>query len=63
MKNNESLLTVKEIADYLKLNVLTVYEYIRTGQLSAVKLGRYYRVIRKDLLAFVDSHKTFQKPL
>lgn len=58
MTDKESLLTVKDIADYLRINALTVYEYIRSGQLRAVKLGRYYRVVQKDLSQFVENHKT-----
>ena len=59
MELYDRLLTVKETADVLKLNVLTVYDYIRSGRLNAVKLGRYYRVTHKDLIDFIESHKTF----
>jgi excisionase family DNA binding protein len=58
MELYDRLLTVKETADVLKLNVLTVYDYIRSGRLNAVKLGRYYRIEQKDLMAFIESHKT-----
>ena len=52
------LFTVKEVADLLKLNILTVYEYIRKNQLSAVKFGRYYRIEEYDLERFIAVHKT-----
>ncbi len=58
METYDRLLTVRETADILKLNTLTIYEYIRNGTLKAVKLGRYYRIVYIDLLAFIDSHKT-----
>lgn len=58
MELYDRLLTVKETAEILKLNTITVYEYIRTGSLNAVKLGRYYRIVYKDLIAFIESHKT-----
>lgn len=58
MNQKDTLLTVKETALYLKLNPLTVYDYIRAGKLKAVKFGRYYRVLQQDLNSFVNDHKT-----
>lgn len=54
----DTLLTVKETAKHLQLNTLTVYEYIKTGKLNAVKFGRYYRIVYRDLQAFINAHKT-----
>ena len=51
-------LTVKEVAQILQLNVLTVYVYIRNNLLEAFKFGRYYRVDEKDLEQFIQIHKT-----
>ena len=50
-------LTVKEVAITLKLNPLTIYEYIRTRKLPAVKFGRYYRVSSSDLTVFLEHQK------
>lgn len=58
MNQTDTLLTVKEAAVYLKLNPLTLYEYIRAGKLKAVKFGRYYRILEEDLKIFVNSHRT-----
>ncbi len=58
MSSLQTLLTVKETAQLLKLNPLTVYEYIRTGKLQAIKLGRHYRVTQTDLTTFINTHKT-----
>jgi excisionase family DNA binding protein len=52
------LLTVKEVAKLLKLNTLTVYDYIKGGKLDAVKIGRNYRVEERQLASFIRSHKT-----
>lgn len=56
--STDQLLTVKEASRILKLTPLTLYEYIRRGTLQAVKLGRYYRIARVDLLKFIERHKT-----
>ena len=42
MASNESdeLLTVDEVAEYLRLNSATVYRKIESGELDAVRLGK-----------------------
>ena len=62
MSSTETLLTVKKIASYLKLNPLTVYAYIRKGKLHAVKFGRTYRISEEDLRLFIESHKFEARP-
>ncbi len=48
--------TVKEVAEILRLNILTVYEYLKKGNLIAVRFGRSYRVEEKDLDRFIEEH-------
>ena len=55
MKN--TYLTVREVADTLRVNILTVYEYIRRRELDAVKIGRYYRIHEVDFQKFITQHK------
>jgi excisionase family DNA binding protein len=45
--------TPKEVAERLKLRVQTVYDYIRTGRLPAVRLGNRCRIAQSDLEAFL----------
>lgn len=52
-------LTAKEVADFLKLNILTIYEYIRIGKLKAIRFGRNYRIAKEDLDRFIRSNKTY----
>ncbi len=51
------VLTVEQVADYLQLNKLTVYKYIREGRLAASKIGKSYRVRRGDVDTFLESQK------
>lgn len=46
------LLTPEQVADRLGLHVRTVRRYIREGRLSAVRVGRRYRVTEAALAAF-----------
>ena len=54
--DNTKFIKPKDIAKLLKLNIVTIYEYIRDGRLRAVKFGRKYRVEEKDLEAFIKSN-------
>ncbi len=51
------ILTVEQAADYLQVHKMTLYRYIREGLLPAVKLGKMYRIFRRDVEAFLDSLK------
>lgn len=50
-------LTVHEVAELLRLSVLTIYKYIKEGQLEAVEFGGHYRVSSDSLEKFIDIHK------
>ena len=39
----------KEVADKLKINVMTVYKWIREGKLKAVKVGDLWRISENEL--------------
>lgn len=45
----ESLLTVKQVADYLKIDKFTVYRLIMQGKLPAYKVGGQWRLNKKML--------------
>ena len=57
MKGNNDLLTPKQVARILQVHILTIYSYIRRGKLDAVRLGRSYRIISKDLARFIESNR------
>jgi len=49
----ENYLTPKEIAEKLKLNIRTVYKWIREEKLRAVKLGDVWRISESELDRFI----------
>jgi len=57
MNNNNALLTPEQVAGILQVHVLTVYSYIRRGELDAIRLGRSYRIVPKDLELFIESNR------
>lgn len=59
ISRNVQLLTPTEVAKELRLDLLTIYKYIRNKKLVAVKLGRKYLIQKSDLDKFIKSNKTF----
>lgn len=51
-------LTPVDVANTLQLNILTIYGYIRSKKITAIKIGRNYRIDRKDFDKFIESNKT-----
>lgn len=65
MKGGEKMneyLTPKEVADVLKLRVLTIYEWIRIGKIKALKLGRKtIRINKEELDRLLNERGYFRK--
>ena len=49
MEPTREVLTPEQAAEYLQVNRETIYRYIRQGKLVASKLGRTYRVPKRNL--------------
>lgn len=51
----DKLLTIKEVAKYLRVSERSVLRYIEAGRLKAIKVG-YWRVSEKDLEDFIKKN-------
>ncbi len=58
MAMTKEVLTPQEVAEYLQLSPDTVYRYIREGRLVASKLGRQYRIPKKNVELFLLATST-----
>jgi excisionase family DNA binding protein len=54
---NAKFYTPREVADQLKLNLLTIYAYIRSKKLMAIKIGRSYRIQSQDFDLFIKQNR------
>lgn len=54
MDNTLKAFTTDEVAEILKVGRRTVYNYIKTGELKATRLGREYRVPAVELENFIQ---------
>jgi len=57
----EKLLTLYEVADYLRLNKFTVYRMVDRGKLPAIKVANQWRFKEKDLDKWLEENKKFKK--
>lgn len=47
--------TLDEVAEILQLTKRTLYTYVHTGKLKAVKVGKYWRVSSENLQEFINT--------
>lgn len=56
------LLTVAEVADYLKTTTTTVYRWLKEGTISAVKIGKEWRIDEETLDAILSRSRNSAGP-
>lgn len=47
--------TLDEVAEILQVTKRTLYNYLKTGKLHAIKVGKYWRVTEGALQAFLST--------
>ncbi|WP_419786196.1 helix-turn-helix domain-containing protein [Pseudodesulfovibrio sp.] len=50
-----TLLTVKEVAELLRVHQRTAYRLITGGEIRAIKIGSQWRVPEKDLMEYLEN--------
>lgn len=56
--SSDEILNIKEVSHYLKIPVSTVYKLIQDGKVPAVKFGKHWRFMKKDLDHLFEQGKT-----
>jgi excisionase family DNA binding protein len=46
---SDEILNIKEVSDYLKIPVSTIYKLVQGGKVPAVKVGKHWRFMKKDI--------------
>lgn len=49
------ILNLNETADYLRVSNQTVYNMIKDGRIKAYKVGREWKFLRSDIMAYLES--------
>ncbi|MDM7915409.1 MAG: helix-turn-helix domain-containing protein [Candidatus Eisenbacteria bacterium] len=56
-EDEEPLLTVADVAAWLRLKTSTVYAWAAAGKLPSVRMGNRIRFLRSDLLRWIEARK------
>ncbi|MCK5892854.1 MAG: helix-turn-helix domain-containing protein [Endozoicomonadaceae bacterium] len=58
---SDEILTIKEVAEYLKLAEKTAYRLAAEGKLPSFKVGGSWRFKQEDLAAWIEEQKNSPK--
>ncbi len=53
----DEILTIKEVADYLKLTERTLYRLVQEGKIPGFKVGNSWRFKRVDIERWIEAQK------
>ena len=60
-KMNEEIMTIKEVAKYLKMNEKTIYNLIKKKELPAFKLGGNWRFKKSIIDKWIEERLSVRK--
>jgi excisionase family DNA binding protein len=55
--SDDEIMTVKELAEYLKIAEKTAYRFAAEGKLPGFKVGGSWRFDKKDIQKWIDQRK------
>ncbi|MEK9157049.1 MAG: helix-turn-helix domain-containing protein [Patescibacteria group bacterium] len=58
MKELPDFYLVEELSERLRVNPMTIYRYIKSGKVEAHKIGKEYRITKREFDRFLESVKT-----
>lgn len=61
--NQNRLYTTKEVAEILKVSIITVKRYIANNKIPSIKFNGIRRIEEKDLVKILNSKKSYDKQL
>lgn len=53
--------TAQELADILRVNIMTIYRYIKAGKIKAYKIGKDFRIDEKEYNSFLIKQRYEKK--
>jgi len=58
MKKENNFYTAEELAKELRVNIMTIYRYIKSGKVKAYKIGKEFRIDKAEFNNFLNKVKT-----
>jgi len=53
----ERLMTIDEVAEFLHMNPMTLYSWVREGKIPAFKIGKVWRFRKNDIYEWLKKQK------
>ena len=53
----QELMTIEEVAEYLRVKKRTIYDWLKKGKIPAIKTVGQWRFKREKIDAWLDSHQ------
>lgn len=50
--NGKKVMTVKEVSEFLRIPLSTIYDLVKHGKLRGAKFGRQWRFLEEDILSY-----------
>jgi excisionase family DNA binding protein len=57
---HQTIMTVREVAGYLRMHEMTIYRMARHGEIPAYKLGNRWRFHRQRIEEWLSEHEVGQ---
>jgi putative molybdopterin biosynthesis protein len=58
MIKNKEFYLAQELADKLRVHIMTIYRNIKAGRLKAYKIGKEFRIEKTEFERFMNKAKT-----
>jgi len=58
MVKEKEFYKAEDLAKLLEVNIMTIYRYIKAGRLMAYKIGREFRIGKKEFTNFLNKVRT-----
>lgn len=55
--DTEKLINIDELADYLRIQKQTIYNWLNQGKITGIKVGGVWRFDQKDIDAWIKSRR------
>ena len=62
MEKAHDVLSIDELADYLKIPKSTLYKLVREGKIPAQKVGRHWRFHKEAIARWLGNRKEYVEP-
>ena len=58
MSKEKDFYKAEDLAKLLEVNIMTIYRYIKAGRLKAYKIGKEFRIDKKEFNKFLTNART-----